>query len=195
MEADGTVAIDPLPGLVGRSPARGEAEVCARFDDALARHRPELLRYLRTKVANEADAADIAQDACARLLLYRDRPDSGVDPRLMLFRIANHLVVDYYRHFHRHRAGEHVTLDDAGPLPSADPPQLERIAAEQALLALKRAIERLPSRQRLVFMLNRFQGLTYAQIARKLEISETMVEKHIARAMLACRNAVGDHRL
>lgn len=194
MGVDCAVTIDPLPGLAGHTPAHGEAEACARFEKSLEQHRPELLRYLRAKVANEADAADIAQEACLRLLQYRDKPDSDVDPRLMLFRIASHLVVDYYRHRLRHHVRNHVALDDAGPLPSTDPPQMERIAAEQALLALKRAIEGLPSRQRLVFLLNRFQGLTYAQIARKLEISETMVEKHIARAMLACRNAVGDHR-
>lgn len=193
MEADGIVAIDPLSKLAGRPPAQEGAEALARFDEALERHRPELLRYLRTKVANEADAADIAQDACTRLLVYRNRPGSGVDPRLMLFRIANHLVVDHYRHHRRRHAGEHVTLDEIGPLPSGEPAQVERIAAQRALQALKRAIARLPPRQRLVFMLNRFHGLTYAQIARKLEISETMVEKHIARAMLACRNAVGQH--
>jgi len=188
------MAMDAVQGLTAH-PCAGVGETSrVRFDQVLHHHRPELLRYLRTKVPNEADAADIAQDACARLLLYRDRPDSGVDPRLMLFRIARHLVVDYYRHQGRQHAGEHVTLDDAGPLPSSDPSQVDRIAAEQALQALKRTIARLPSRQRLVFMLNRFQGLTYAQIARKLEISETMVEKHIARAMLACRNAVGDPR-
>jgi RNA polymerase sigma-70 factor (ECF subfamily) len=110
----------------------------------------------------------------------------------MMFRVANNLLVDFYRTNSRHHADAHVTLEDAGQLLASDRPQLEQVAASQTMAILKQAIIELPPKCRLVFMLSRFDGLQNQTIAEKLDISIKMVEKHIARAMMACRAAVGD---
>lgn len=191
---DGLAQVTTVGDSVSRAVA-GEDRAVAReataFEDLLRSCQPELLRYLRSRLHNEADAADIAQEACARLLQYRDDPQIG-DLRLMLFRIANNLLTDFWRRNHRHCADQHVPLDDAGPLQAHERPQVERIADHQALLALKRAIQHLPQKCRLVFMLSRFDGLSHGQIAARLGISVKMVEKHITRALLDCHAAVGD---
>jgi RNA polymerase sigma-70 factor (ECF subfamily) len=109
-----------------------------------------------------------------------------------MFRIANNLLVDFYRSNSRHHADAHVGLEDAGQLAASDRPQLDQVAARQALATLKQTIIALPPKCRLVFMLSRFDGMQNQAIAQKLDISIKMVEKHIARAMVACRAAVGD---
>nr|WP_258077542.1 sigma factor-like helix-turn-helix DNA-binding protein [Xanthomonas arboricola] len=48
----------------------------------------------------------------------------------------------------------------------------------------------LPPRCRQAFILNRIDGLTYPQVAAAMDISIKMVEKHISRALAACRAAV-----
>lgn len=161
------------------------------FDRHLGEIRLELMRYVRSKVTNEADAADLVQEACSRAVRYRGDPHLG-DLRSMLFRIANNLVVDFYRTNSRHCVDAHVGLEDAGQLAAGDRPQLEQVAATQMLAILKQTIIELPPKCRLVFMLSRFDGLQNQAIANKLDISIKMVEKHIARAMMACRAAAGD---
>ncbi len=187
-----SVITSAMPDTISQDTAADEP-ARPTFDATLAQCRPELLRYLRSRVQNEEDAADIAQDAFTRLLQYRDDPQVE-DLRLMLFRIANNLLTDFYRRNQRHHADAHVALDDAGPLTAGDRPQLERVADEQALQRLKHAITRLPPKCRVVFILSRFHGLTHGQIARKLGISVKMVEKHITRALTSCQSAVGDRR-
>lgn len=179
-----------LPGLQA-TPA-DPASARDAFDAAVALHRDELSHYLRKRLAGGEAAADLAQETLSRMLKYRDDP--GIDDhRLLMFRIANNLVLEYHRARHRRHANSHVSLDDAGPL-RVEQPSPESIAhARQALQRLLRdTIARLPPKCRLAFMLSRFDGLSYPQIAERMGVSVKMVEKHITKALLACRAAVGD---
>lgn len=161
------------------------------FDRHLGELRPELMRFVRSRVSNEADAADLVQETCFRVVRYRNDPQLG-DLRSMMFRVANNLLVDFYRSNSRHHADAHIALDDAGQLSASDRPQFEQVVASQRLAIFKQTIIELPPKCRLVFTLSRIDGLQNQTIANKLDISIKMVEKHIARAMVACRAAVGD---
>ena len=71
----------------------------------------------------------------------------------------------------------------------------EILAGQQRLQRLMLGLQRLPPRCREVFLLNRSEGLSYIQIADRLDISLSMVEKHIARAAFFLRNwMVGSER-
>ncbi len=170
----------------------GAAGCCADFDTALVEHRPELLRYLRRRLGDGEAAEDLAQETLSRMMKYRQARDID-DRRLMLFRIANNLVLEFQRARGRHRAAAHVSLADAGPLPAEGPSTETIVDAQRAVdLLLKHTITGLPPKCRLAFMLNRFDGLSYPQVAARMGISVKMVEKHITRALLACRAAVGE---
>jgi len=53
------------------------------------------------------------------------------------------------------------------------------------------ALDGLPSRARTIVILRRFENLTYGQIAERLGISVSAVEKHMVRSMSALRAALG----
>jgi RNA polymerase sigma factor (sigma-70 family) len=175
-----------------RVPHDEEAAFRVGFDASLAEVRDELLAYLRRRLGDRETAADLTQEALLRMLKYREAPEIE-DRRAMLFRIANNLVLEYRRARYRHHAAQHVTLDDAGPL-RMDQASVEAIADARQTLdrLLTHTITGLPPKCRLAFMLNRFDGLTYPQVAARMHISVKMVEKHITRALAACRLAVGD---
>jgi len=127
-------------------------------------------------------AEDIAQDTCLRALQLAE-PHKVRDPVRYLLRIARNLFVDRQRGRQR-KAAIFRPLGDAEPKTgdSVDPERI--LAGRQELELVLAAIEALPPRCREAFKLHRFEGLSYTAIARRMGIGTSMVEKHIAEAML-----------
>lgn len=173
----------------------GELERCrAEFDKAMAEQRGELLAYLQRRTRNVDTAADLAQETFSRMLTYRDASNVG-DYKLLMYRVAHNLVVEMNRTRRRRYAAHHVSLEQVAPIRAEEAGVDEIADARQALeVILKRTLLELPTKCRLAFTLSRFEGLSYPEIASRMGISVKMVEKHISRALLACRAAVGDRK-
>ena len=77
--------------------------------------------------------------------------------------------------------------DDAFPSAGvhADPQDSDHLADQKA--RLRKAVDALPPRARLILMLHRFEGYTYAEIARDLDIAPKTVENQLARALKLLR--------
>jgi RNA polymerase sigma-70 factor (ECF subfamily) len=134
------------------------------------------------------DADDVAQEACARVLDL-PAPHNVREPLRYLFRIARNLVIDRRRKRAREAVlSESLAVIEFGSSNPADPERI--LAGKQDLARVLAAIESLPPRCREAFTLHRFGGLSYAGIARQMGISTSMVEKHIAEAMLRVTRAL-----
>lgn len=158
--------------------------------DAFARDvRAELVAYFRDHLPTDADAQDGAQESLLRLLRYQHEPETAWRP--LLFRIASNLVVEHYRRNGARHAQHHVSLDEA-TLPAEAPEQEERVEQTQREALLRQAILALSPRSREIYLLSRVDGLTYPQIARRLDISVKSVEKSIARTVVALAEHVGE---
>lgn len=154
----------------------------------LERYYRELLNFLHRQVSDRDTAADLAQESYARVLAVQHTGREILDGRALLYRIARNLLVDEHR---RATVRRHDHLD---AVPEADQPAAPQhlqpenaLASRQVLGAYVGAIERLPPRCREAFVLHVFDELTHAQIARRMGISVSMVEKHVVRGMLACK--------
>ena len=75
-----------------------------------------------------------------------------------------------------HVAGPTEDLDDA---PSAE----TVVAGRERLAQLMTALDGLPDRTRTTFRLHKFDGLSYAEVARNLNVSKSTVEKHMMDAL------------
>jgi RNA polymerase sigma factor (sigma-70 family) len=141
----------------------------------------KLRRLLRSRGRSVEDADDLIQEAFLRLQVYC-REHTVEKPEAFLVRTALNLSIDQARHDRRQRLDydvhEKLTLVDPSPSPDAV------YAGQKRLLHWKRGLEALSPRRREVFLLNRLEGYSFPQIAGRLGISLSMVEKHAAQAVL-----------
>lgn len=145
-------------------------------------HHGWLYNWLRGRLGNAADAADLAQDTFVRVLMAKS---AGVirEPRHYLQTIARGLVIDLYRR----RSLERAYLEALALLPEAVQPSLEEQALLlEALTEIDRMLDGLGQKTRQAFILSQLEGLTYSQIAERLGISIRTVNKYMAKAMEHC---------
>ncbi|MCU1738965.1 MULTISPECIES: RNA polymerase sigma factor [unclassified Pseudomonas] len=147
----------------------------------------DILHFLRKRTDNASDAADMTQDVFTQWLDYRDQAKVE-QPRAFLFQMARNLLRDHWR---KQKVRQGVQREpDAEPLqPLADERHDPLAAAQQLqrLEQLKQVLEELSPRRREALMLARFEGLSQVRIAERMGISVSMVEKHIAFALLHCK--------
>ena len=144
--------------------------------------RPMLLRYFRRHLQHEADAEDLAQEALVRLVRS---PTQVEHAEAYVLRIASNLLRDRFRRDRSHHAGLHERFEDSlHELPSEEPGTDDVYASRERLERLLSALDELSPRCRQVFLLQRYEGMTYTAIARQLQVSVSAVEKHMMRALL-----------
>lgn len=158
--------------------------------------RADLVAYLLRRGRDEAEAEDAAQEAFVRF--HRAGHDlAAPDARPLLFVIARNIQLDRWKAAGREaarRLSDDVHDLDAGPraLASDTPAADQRLIGRQNLAAAAAVIRALPPRTRDAFLLHRFEALTYRQIAGRLGVSVSMVEKHIAEALRQLKTSRGD---
>lgn len=146
------------------------------------RYEEPLLGYLAQLTRSVHDAEDIAQEAFLHLWFARS---SGPihNPKAFLFTTASNLVRDKCRLAHTHAMKAAVPLEDVDVTDSSEPSQV--VESEQALAQIVKTLEQLrPSTQK-AFILDRVELCSHPQIAARMGITVSMVEKHISYAMTA----------
>ena len=151
-------------------------------NDLYCEHHGWLNGWLRKRLGNAFDAADLTQDTFVRVIKARTALEIR-EPRPYLSRIAKGLLIDLIRR----RSLEQAYLDALATLPEGLQPSLEEQAILlQALVEIDRLLQGLGPKVKQVFMLSQFDGLTYPQIAEQLNISVRSVNNYMAKAMEHC---------
>jgi RNA polymerase sigma factor (sigma-70 family) len=159
-----------------------EAAWLKGFEDLSRRLRQPLLRFFQKKVGSYAVAEELVQDLFLRLLR---KPDLFTFDNVngYIFEAAMNLIRDRARKSEVRAESLHVDIE--GLELQSNEPSAERVfAGRQKLDRLMTAIEKMPFRTRSILILNRFEGMTYAQIAEKMGITVSAVEKHIMKALM-----------
>lgn len=157
-------------------------------------HSPEIARLAHAQhswllaVLRLRYGRDLAEDLAQETFLRAARtgvPSPLHRPRAWLLKIAINAARDH----HRRRAVR-------PPQSEADRPANELLfgapAHQDQALLLKQLILSLPPHLRAVFLLSRFEGLTYDEIARRLEISVKTVEWRMSKALAHCTARLRD---
>lgn len=153
------------------------------FSHFYREHHSWLRDWLRRRLGNGWDAADLAHDAFIRVLLKPRAFDSFDGARAYLSTVANGLCIDLWRR----RQIEQAWLDALAAKPEAEIPSAEHHAAViEALCEIDAMLSRLPVRVASAFTLAMMYGMTDREVAERLGVSDRMVRKYMAQAMLHC---------
>jgi RNA polymerase sigma-70 factor (ECF subfamily) len=147
-----------------------------------ADHHSWLQQWLRTRLGNACDAADLAHDTFLRILDKR-RLDDINEPRAFLTTVARGILVNWYQR----RALERSFLDALATLPEPEVPSPEqRHLILETLAQVDAMLDSLPPRARQAFLLSQLDGLKYEDIATRLGCSLISVKRYMKQAFLAC---------
>jgi RNA polymerase sigma factor (sigma-70 family) len=149
----------------------------------------DLLRFLSRRVRNGSDARDVAQEAYVRLLRL-DRKELIRDPQPYVYRLAANLVHEFEL---KRRADDARLARWMQERADEDPAPVESNAEAITLRArIDDALAQLSPNCRAVVVLHRRDGMTYDEIAVRLNISSSMVKKYLAAGLRHCRCQLRD---
>jgi RNA polymerase sigma-70 factor, ECF subfamily len=131
-------------------------------------------------------AEEVVQEVFLRVWTQREAGDPAEITRAYLYGATRNQAITLLRHDHVvHR---HAATRSAEPHAPATPDA--ELEADELTRAVRAAIDHLPERSRLVFVLSRDRGLSYAEIADVLGISAKAVEANMARALKSLRKII-----
>jgi RNA polymerase sigma-70 factor (ECF subfamily) len=152
------------------------------------RYCAPLKRYFQNYRLNLADAEDLVQEVFVRL--------AGLDscmtlrrPEAFIFTLARNLLRDRARRLHIRAGARSIGLHGL-ELCCARPTPEERLEFEQELAQAERVLAALKPSARTAFVMHRVHGESYAAIASQMNVSVSMVEKHIMSATSLLRGAL-----
>lgn len=171
-----------MESIVSNRPS-GEARkaLLAFVGSQILPHEADLRHWLLRLGVKAHECDDIVQDVYCRLLRL-ERFDHIEDPRAYLFRCARNVLLEQVR---RSKVVSIMTVQNLDELGVADlgPNPESAVSSRAELVRVLGLIEGLPERCRQVFELRKVHGLSQAETAKALRISENIVEKETAKGL------------
>ena len=158
----------------------------AHVESLYLAHHGWLQGWLRKKLGDVHQAADLAHDTFVRLLA-RDEPVQAREPRAFLTTVAQRVLANHYRRQQLERA--YLEALAQAPQSFAISPE-ERALLLEALDEIDRMLDGLPAPVRRAFLMAQLDGMKQADIARELGLSLTTVKRYLVQAGMHCYFAV-----
>lgn len=165
--------------------------VCApkTFESIFVEYAPAIRNFLYARCGDAARAEDLTQEAfvrlwknCARVVVEKSKS--------FLFTVAHNLFLDAVRH-----DKVVLTYRQKPQHPTAEPEDPQYLLEmEEFKTQLEFTLAQMPEASRVAFMMNRFDGMTYQEIANQLGISKKAVEKRMHKALIELRKLVGKRK-
>ena len=155
----------------------------SNIESLYTHHHGWLQGWLRRRLGDSCDAADLAHDAFVRLIQKPRRFDSTPEARAYLRAMASGMCVDLWRR----RQIEQMWLEELSARPEAVAPSAEHQAIViQALLEIDAMLRSMPVKAANAFVMAVACEMSDREVAEELGVSTRMVRKYVAQAMLHC---------
>jgi len=179
--------------------AMAEEIEAGEFSAVVAKHRPQIFRFLLASTRDVDLAETLTQDCF--LKAHRNWASFRGESSAMtwLMRIAINLQKDHWRNrrmqFWRKTQSNAVDLNDASEwLPSGERSVEQQLMARERVALVSKAVRNLSQRQRTVFLLRYVEEAELSEIAQATGLSEGTVKAHLSRAVTRVRAELGGKR-
>ena len=159
----------------------------AAFDTLFTRYQKRTYRLVQRFISNREDALDLTQDAFIRAYQGLGDFKSQCQFYSWLYRITVNLCIDFLRK----KSRSEVLLydsDESGELPMANIPDprsespAKAVENKELRTHIRKAVRRLPPKQRQIFILRHWDGLSLKDIAAVVGRSDGTVKAHLLHA-------------
>ncbi|MFC1397952.1 RNA polymerase sigma factor [Acinetobacter lactucae] len=151
--------------------------------------RPALYNIILKQTKSTQTAQDLTQDLFLKVKKLSNTFPSNDDARNYLIRIAINAAKDHVR---GERRRQQLLQGSIELFENYQPSNLieDNYILEEQINIIDSSLKELPEKYRQILYLSRIEGYTHAEIAEKLSISKSAVEKYIMKALIHCRDNI-----
>jgi len=171
------------------------ADEAGAWDELHARYRRKVFNIAYQFVGKFDEAEDLSQEIFLKVFRALDRFDAEGNFQQWLIRISKNHSIDHYR---RRRKDRELLLDGTLQLemaPSKMRSPYRALELNERAEMFKRALTRLPPILKTCLTMRELEGLSYQEIAARLDVPEGTVKSRINRARCEMNRLVGKMRL
>ena len=171
---------------------RVRAGETALFEVIMRRYNQRLFRVTRSILGNDGEAEDVTQDAYVRAYMHLDQFEGRAQFSTWLTKIAVHEALARLRARRRlvDIDAPSGSVEDGMNLESKAPSPEQEVLNHTIRIVLETAVDRLPETYRSVFMLREVEGMSTAETADCLDLSEEAVKVRLHRARSLLRKQI-----
>ena len=147
-------------------------------------HQLSLKRFIGRYLNNAQDIEDVTQEAFLRAYGAEKKTEVR-QPKSFLFRIAKNVAITQLRSKSR-QITDYIEDQASNDVLVTEWSTEDEVMAQQKLGIHCEAVAALPPKCRRVYLLRKVYGLSHKQIAARLQISTSTVEKHLLKGVEAC---------
>lgn len=158
----------------------------AAFEALFTRYQGRIYNYVYHMTGDADEAQDLTQDSFVKAYRALRRGDVPLNPAAWLYRIASRTCLDALRRRRLIRWLPLGKLRKSGERDADGSPERDLVRAEERA-RIRRALERLPPRYRMLLLLREYEGLTYKEMAEVTGDSLSTIKVALFRARERCR--------
>ena len=160
------------------------------FEQLFRAHYSTLCSYANNFLRDTDASEEIVQEVMFKLWINREKIEFDSSPKSYLFRAVRNSSLNFLKHMNvreEYRASR-----------ESQPPEWERSQEDGMMVSeleerIRAAVDSLPVERRKIFILSRYDGLTYAEIAQRLNISVKTVENQMGSALRTLREELAEY--
>lgn len=148
-----------------------------------------LVNFVNKYINNFENSKEVVQFAFIKIWENKDKIEVHSSPKSYLFQITKNSMIDFIRKNKNHFNNLELSLNDLNVFDDSGKPLDPYIVRQAVEFCLKDKKEK----AREIFMMNKFEGLTYEEIADYLQISKRSVEDNIGKILIHLKKELKNH--